>query len=351
MAARRPPAPSGHDLPVADLAVSILAEHSACRSAVESALDHARRAGELLAEAKRRLPHGSFLPWVATRCQGLSVRSAQNYMKIARSWAQIEAKAQHDARLPLRLALALLSEPTSKTVGESRLRDEALAALPVDSGMSGEGWVVLHADFAAVDTVLPGSADVVLTDPPWGDVPICGQLARRADEWLRPGGSLVAQVGTARLPEVLSLLGNHLSYQWLLALVSHPCGGRTPQFDRRVYQTWHAAAWYVKGEYSGPQMRDTIQLGPGDWKKDLHPWQQPEAAYQKLVEKFTRPGDLVVDPCLGSGTTGVAAVRLGRRFIGIEVDKATATIAARRLHRASEESRVTTCESMEASLA
>ena len=48
------------------------------------------------------------------------------------------------------------------------------------------------------------------------------------------------------------------------------------------------------------------------------------------VERLTSPGDLVCDPFLGGGTTGVAAVQLGRRFVGIEIDgEAHATATAR----------------------
>ena len=51
----------------------------------------------------------------------------------------------------------------------------------------------------------------------------------------------------------------------------------------------------------------------------------------ELVELFTDPGDIVLDPFCGSGTTGVACIRLGRRFIGIEKDAKYAAVAQERL--------------------
>lgn len=42
----------------------------------------------------------------------------------------------------------------------------------------------------------------------------------------------------------------------MLAIVADPYGGRTPQFDRRVYQAWHPVVWYVKGQYLGRHIRD-----------------------------------------------------------------------------------------------
>lgn len=62
-----------------------------------------------------------------------------------------------------------------------------------------------------------------------------------------------------------------------------------------------------------------------------HPTTKPLALMLELVELFTDPGDLVLDPYAGSGTTGVACLRLGRRFIGIERDEKFAAVALERL--------------------
>lgn len=63
----------------------------------------------------------------------------------------------------------------------------------------------------------------------------------------------------------------------------------------------------------------------------VHPTQKPLKLMMQLVEDFTQPGDLIFDPFCGSGTTGVAAVRLGRRFIGVELKKEYAQIAFERV--------------------
>jgi site-specific DNA-methyltransferase (adenine-specific) len=62
-----------------------------------------------------------------------------------------------------------------------------------------------------------------------------------------------------------------------------------------------------------------------------HETQKPLPLMLELVELFTDPGELVLDPFCGSGTTGVACLRLGRRFIGIERDAKYAAIARERL--------------------
>jgi DNA modification methylase len=65
--------------------------------------------------------------------------------------------------------------------------------------------------------------------------------------------------------------------------------------------------------------------------------EKPLPLMESLVRDFTDPGDLILDPFAGSGTTGVAAIRLGRRFIGWEKDPKYHTIAVKRLTAAREQ--------------
>ncbi len=63
------------------------------------------------------------------------------------------------------------------------------------------------------------------------------------------------------------------------------------------------------------------------WEKDgkgipkIHPAQKPVAVLKRLIEIFTDPGDVVIDPCCGSGSTLRAAMELGRSAYGFEIDK------------------------------
>lgn len=63
----------------------------------------------------------------------------------------------------------------------------------------------------------------------------------------------------------------------------------------------------------------------------VHPTQKPVELAEWLIATYTNPGALVVDNCMGSGTTGVAAVRLGRKFIGIEQNEEYFEIATGRV--------------------
>jgi modification methylase len=62
-----------------------------------------------------------------------------------------------------------------------------------------------------------------------------------------------------------------------------------------------------------------------------HPTQKPEALLQRVIMASTKPGDIILDPFFGTGTTGAVARRLGRKFIGIEREESYAKIAKARI--------------------
>jgi DNA modification methylase len=65
-----------------------------------------------------------------------------------------------------------------------------------------------------------------------------------------------------------------------------------------------------------------------------HPTSKPVALYEQFVSDFTDAGETILDPFMGSGTTGVACVKTGRKFIGIELDPAYCEIAKQRIEKA-----------------
>jgi site-specific DNA-methyltransferase (adenine-specific) len=67
-------------------------------------------------------------------------------------------------------------------------------------------------------------------------------------------------------------------------------------------------------------------------KDSLHPTQKPVALFEYLIKTYTNEGDLVLDNCMGSGTTGVACKNLNRNFIGIELDPECFKIAEKRIN-------------------
>jgi len=74
-----------------------------------------------------------------------------------------------------------------------------------------------------------------------------------------------------------------------------------------------------------------IQFSNNDQKNKLHPTQKPVALFEYLIKTYTYEGDLVLDNCIGSGTTALACLNLNRNFIGIELEQSYIDIANKRI--------------------
>lgn len=182
-----------------------------------------------------------------------------------------------------------------------------------------ELWQLIEDDFRNV-VLDAGSVDAVIVDPPYPEeyLDLYESLGSFAEHVLRPGGSLLALVGQAHLPAVFDAFEPYLSYHWTMVLSMS--GPHSQMYQLKVAVTWKPILWFVKGKYEGQTIRDTVDAG--GMEKDRFDWQQGVGGFAKLVQDFTRPGDMVVDPFCGTGTTGVAAVAQGRQFIGIDNDPA-----------------------------
>jgi DNA modification methylase len=103
--------------------------------------------------------------------------------------------------------------------------------------------------------------------------------------------------------------------------------------DKRYRDPVAREAHLRKGKYATNILRVPSLKGTSK-EKAGHPSQKPEALIEMLVLAASRPGDLVLDPFLGSGTTAVVAARHRRRWIGIEKDPGYAALAAARIRAA-----------------
>ena len=80
--------------------------------------------------------------------------------------------------------------------------------------------------------------------------------------------------------------------------------------------------------------KDIISFSNPSNKGHLHPNQKPVSLLEYLIKTYTNEGDTVLDNCMGSGSTGVACVNTGRKFIGIELDENYFNIAKNRIEGA-----------------
>src|SRR5207237_7667366 len=90
--------------------------------------------------------------------------------------------------------------------------------------------------------------------------------------------------------------------------------------ERYVGYSHESAYLLAKGR---PELPTRIIRDVLEWRytgNSLHPTQKPVMALAPPIQAFTKPGEIVLDPFVGSGTTAVAAQSLGRRYIGIDIE-------------------------------
>ncbi len=176
------------------------------------------------------------------------------------------------------------------------------------------------------------SVDFIITDPPYSKeyIPLYMDLNILAERVLKPGGSLLVMTGQSYLPDVITLIAPGMGYHWCLAYTTP--GGQSPQlWSKNVNTFWKPVLWYTKGGYTGDYIGDVIRSPPNDNDKQYHKWGQSLGGMRDIIERFTNPGDIILDPFLGGGTTGAAAVAMGREFIGADIDHKNVDIAKKRI--------------------
>lgn len=244
---------------------------------------------------------------------------------------------------------------------------------------------ILIGDCTALMNDLPAnSVDVVFADPPY-NLQLSGGLRRPDnsvvdgvdDDWdkfanfavydqftrdwlaavrrvLKPDGSLWVIGSYHNIFRVGAILQD-LDF-WILNDVIWRKTNPMPNFRGKRFTNAHETLiWAAKSSSSSPtfnyeamkNLNDDTQMR-SDWLlpicsggerlrgKDgakVHPTQKPESLLFRVIMSSTKPGDVVLDPFFGSGTTGAVARRLGRNFIGLEREQDYAKYARDRIHR------------------
>ncbi len=131
-------------------------------------------------------------------------------------------------------------------------------------------------------------------------------------------------------------------HRWNPDAVLVPSDRATTYGDKRINETERGGerlpcdVWGIPSD--GPYWGRVSGTSAERWRKKSgalvdHPNQLPEVYLARLIKAYTDPGDLVIDPFVGSGTTGVVAVALGRSFRGCEIGEQTAASAAKRMKK------------------
>ncbi len=199
--------------------------------------------------------------------------------------------------------------------------------------------------------------DALVTDPPYGILDQPWEPAELesftrewAGRWNACGADLAAIFFSQRwLWDARRWFDESLvDYSFQQLLVWHYPNNKSPQSRMGFKQTWEPVFLYRRNE-----SKRQIQLHGGDWGGELndfdchvaavpqsnfngenakvHPAQKPVSVMAWLVNAMTSRGERVADPFCGSGTTGIAAVKMGRGFYGIETDGEYVELATQRI--------------------
>lgn len=191
---------------------------------------------------------------------------------------------------------------------------------------------MMGADVRDDSIIEHGTIDAIITDPPYPKeyLPLYADLARNAALWLKPDGICVVMCGQSYLPEIYAAMGKHLIYIWTFAYTT-PGGQAVQIFPRKVNAFWKPILVYGRSESLREWAGDVASSAVNDNDKDHHHWGQSESGMADLIKRLTAPGDLILDPFLGGGTTVVVAAELGRNAIGFDIDPAAVESAKKRI--------------------
>ena len=177
-------------------------------------------------------------------------------------------------------------------------------------------------------TLAAGSVDAVITDPPYG-------LNKAAWDdifpvaWIQYAWKLTPRMlvmtGSSVIQEAANALGN---YQDCVVLYSR--NGMTK--SKIAFGNYFPVL--ACGDWDWQARPNVLAYNVSLDEAIDHPSPKPLAAMRLLIKHYTKPGQTVLDPFMGSGSTGVAAIMEGRNFIGIELDARYYRIAERRIANA-----------------
>jgi 16S rRNA G966 N2-methylase RsmD len=230
----------------------------------------------------------------------------------------------------------------ARTLSRSDLRQELKEEKRKDEAILGKSLPdsklveLINGDFTKTN-IKENSVNLIITDPPYpGEyLPLWKELFIKAHDWLKPSGFLVAYSGELHLNDIFTIHNecSSLKYYWTFCLYHE--GQTQLVMPRNVICRWKPILVFQKPPFK--KLENVVQdyVISEQPEKSLHDWQQSESGVTSLIESFSKVGDTVLDPFMGSGTFPMVAHKLNRKAMGIEIDETSFLIAKKRIHDSS----------------
>lgn len=172
--------------------------------------------------------------------------------------------------------------------------------------------------------------DAVITDPPYGVLSESGSAATRRSGGNQDNGVMAWDIAPDFMPQILEMAPKQMIW-----------GGchleLAPTFGYLIWDKQIDGLNFGEVEYCWTNQKFTPRIfryrAVGVDGGKVHPTQKPAALMVWCINRIGNP-ETILDPFMGSGTTGVAAMRLGRKFIGIEINETYFNIACERIENA-----------------
>lgn len=176
----------------------------------------------------------------------------------------------------------------------------------------------------------PGGAVVLTASQPFTSILVSSNLSEFHHEWIwqknKPTGHLNAHRMPMKIHESVLVFGDVKTY--------NPQGLR--QFDKEARRGHNGTNYGDSGSSNFQEFtnypRSILRFDLDE--EQLHPTQKPILMFEYLIQTYSNKGDLVLDSCVGSGTTAVAAIHTERNFVGFETDADYYAIAQERIQGA-----------------
>lgn len=160
-----------------------------------------------------------------------------------------------------------------------------------------------------------------------------------ASRVMKKGGSMIMFMSIIKVESIISLAEKH-GFYYKTTGIWHKLNPMPRNMNLHFINSTESWIYFVYKKRTGTfnnnnkaihDFIETSVVPAGERKLGKHPTQKPVSLMEHFIDLLSNPGDTVFDPFMGSGSTGVAALKLNRNFVGSEIDPSYFEICTRRL--------------------